>query len=555
MGRISNQSKYPLDVEIRGDEYLIGTDKEDGNATKTYTVDTLKDYISDSIDTDIENQDNTIKVVRVDINNLVGKVVTRESVAKYIMDNGLTVSDIEQVVFDFYGDTSTVIVDEDDNIVVDVPIDIIDPPVDTTPTLDSSISLILSYTNLGETSVDFYWTDNGDTTIASYKLFYTNTRTGETVSYPSSGTTTDLSYSATGLDNGTTYTAYLIAYGTVSGDTKLSNTVTITTDTTYVAPTEPLIILEDKTDTTTTVSYSIDSSFGADRFELYQGGIKIYDTVNINDLTHIISGLTANTLYSYYVYAYNGVTISAKSNTLNITTDIAVEPPLSQPIITLISKTANSSELSFKVGSGYEYELNRITGWRLQYRVQGNSEWTTKDYISGNISYDLTGLNELTTYEYKVASTDGDVLSAYSTIISDTTDATFSGAEVRIKFESSTGVGAIMISKAQPSTDVKVDVTVTGTMNGSTVTALNMLTFDSGESINSGGTLVKTIPIPSTGDSIPSSGGFTINEVSVNNQTGDIKITVFIRITYSANWVSLSAPSAYIIHTQTLNLF
>lgn len=555
MGRISNQSKYPLDVEIRGDEYLIGTDKEDGNATKTYTIDTLKDYISDSIDTDIENQDNTIKVVRVDINNLVGKVVTKESVAQYIMANGLTVSDIEQVVFDFYGDVGTVILDEDDNIVIDVPIDIIDPPVDTTPILDFGISLILSYTNLTETSVDFYWTDNGDTAIASYKLFYTNIRTGETVSYPSSDNTTDLSYLVTGLDDGTPYSAYLIAYGTISGDIKLSNTITFTTNTTYIAPTEPLIILEDKTDTTTTVSYSIDSSFGADRFELYQGGVKIYDTVNINDLTHIISGLTANTLYSYYVYAYNGVTISAKSNTLNITTDIATNPPLSQPIIALISKTANSFGLSFNVGSGFEYEINRITGWRLQYRVKGNSDWTTKDYVSGEVIYNLASLNELTTYECRVASTDGDVLSVYSSIISDTTLAIGSGAEVRIKFESSTKIGAILISKAQPLTDIKVDVTVTSTMLGNTVTALNVLTFDSGESINSGGTLEKIIPIPSTGDSILASGGFIINELFVNNQTGDIKTTVYVNITYSANGVSLAAPNTYIIHTQTLNLF
>lgn len=44
MGRISDQTKYPLDGAISGLERLIGTDPDNSNATRQFLIDTLVAY-------------------------------------------------------------------------------------------------------------------------------------------------------------------------------------------------------------------------------------------------------------------------------------------------------------------------------------------------------------------------------------------------------------------------------------------------------------------------------------------------------------------------------
>ena len=44
MGKISDESKYPLDGSISGAEKLLGTDPGSGNATRQFLIDTLVAY-------------------------------------------------------------------------------------------------------------------------------------------------------------------------------------------------------------------------------------------------------------------------------------------------------------------------------------------------------------------------------------------------------------------------------------------------------------------------------------------------------------------------------
>ena len=56
MAQIKNTNLYPKDVEITGNEYVIGTDPNENGNTKNFTLEAISDWITGNTDTiDINN--------------------------------------------------------------------------------------------------------------------------------------------------------------------------------------------------------------------------------------------------------------------------------------------------------------------------------------------------------------------------------------------------------------------------------------------------------------------------------------------------------------------
>ena len=49
MARISNTTNYPQDQNLENNDFLVGTDVGDSNATKSYTLEDLRGFITDGL--------------------------------------------------------------------------------------------------------------------------------------------------------------------------------------------------------------------------------------------------------------------------------------------------------------------------------------------------------------------------------------------------------------------------------------------------------------------------------------------------------------------------
>ncbi len=330
----------------------------------------------------------------------------------------------------------------------------------TVPTIDDTIDLTLTVGAIGETTAVINWDANSDTAIVRYEIFYK--RTNGTV-YNMVDLLNVLTTTLTGLTNGSEYEVYALGYDTL-GNFKKSNVATFTTDETFVADT-PNIQADAVTDTTIDLSWSIESSFGADRYELYQIGTgKIYDGANTS--IHI-TGLTEDTTYQFYVIAFNGLTQSNDSATIDVDTLLTVEPPLTTPVLSFITSTTTRIVFSISIP---DLEVDRVTDYYMEYREFGQTDWIPRAIPFSSLQK-LASLNPDTSYEIRVASTDGDVVSSWSTTLLSTTLAEIS-AKISLKLkrvftsqEITDGyVGQLTILDATPNSYVDVEISTLATL-------------------------------------------------------------------------------------------
>ncbi|WP_430611464.1 hypothetical protein [Flavobacterium sp. JP2137] len=83
MAKISNQEAYPEDKNISLEDYLIGTDSQDRNRTKTYPLKSVVQVVQDEIETNLEVPKRTSDLINdgngsgspfATINDVRGKV-------------------------------------------------------------------------------------------------------------------------------------------------------------------------------------------------------------------------------------------------------------------------------------------------------------------------------------------------------------------------------------------------------------------------------------------------------------------------------------------------
>lgn len=379
-------SKTPLPLEMFDDPEGMGYM---GLAVNKETSVESTDYTDYDWSKTADNIDHT------DQNNLIRTIDVEESELTSLDEEG----------FADWINNNIVKIDEDEIVAIEVKdVEVI------IPTLDINLNLILTIGAVDETTAVINWNPNGDDSIVRYEVFYVRTKGGEykTVSLLDVLTTT-----LTGLDSGAEYEVYVIAYDTL-GNTKQSNTETFKTDEVFVAST-PNIQFDTVTDTTIDLSWNIEASFNADRYELYQVGTgKIYDG---SATSFHVSSLIQDTTYQFYVIAFSGVTQSNDSATIQVDTLLTVDPPLTAPVLTILGTETNSIKFSVYAP---DLELPRITQYQLEYRELNQPNWFPAG-LSSLTLYELFLFNPDTTYELRARSYDGNLVSDWSAIVLATT--------------------------------------------------------------------------------------------------------------------------------------
>ncbi len=134
-------------------------------------------------------------------------------------------------------------------------------------------------------------------------------------------TTTTTSLVISGLSASTIYGFYVTAYDAAGNTSVASNTVNVTTltpaDTT--APIATIVSASGTTTSGTNLSWNASSdNVGVTGYKVYQNGV-LKTTTTTTSL--VISGLSASTIYGFYVTAYDAAgNTSVASNTVNVTT-------------------------------------------------------------------------------------------------------------------------------------------------------------------------------------------------------------------------------------------
>ncbi len=194
--------------------------------------------------------------------------------------------------------------------VEDYTVDIQDAGDIEAPTAPSN----LTYSNVTENSVKLSWTASSDNVgVDGYKIYKNG-------SYLTS--TTGTSYTVTGLNASTSYSFYVVAYDAAGNVSDHSNTVNVTTNSApdTQAPTAPSSLSSSNiTQTSVNLSWTASTdNVGVTEYIIYKDGASAGTTSNTY---YTVSGLTANTSYSFYVKAKDAAgNISDASNTVNVTT-------------------------------------------------------------------------------------------------------------------------------------------------------------------------------------------------------------------------------------------
>lgn len=416
------------------------------------------------------NQNNLIRVINIPTSYFSDKAVTEQTISDWVNANGISVSEIENIIFSI-DDTTTE-----------------EPPYEA-PSLDPNISLPLVLTGTTATTASFDW-ENTDTAIIRYELFY-NTL------FDNLGDLNVTSKTLTGLSN-IAYSCYVIGYDTY-GTAKQSNTVTFSL---YVASTPNIYVGTnpgDVTDSSIRINWDINASFGATRYELYRNGVKVYDGAL---LTFNSTGLTPETSYAFYVIAYNGLIASLQSATLNVSTIATVTPTLTAPVIAFISNTDTSIKFSITIPSA---EIGRVIAIRIEYKPTTSLTWNEAPAITYSNVANLNNLFDGTNYQIRVRSTDGTIISPYSNILTQTTLSS-KKAKISLLLTSELSaqdiidgyINSLSVWDGKPNSSVKVYVnaliTYLGTKIGGAIIFKNSLT-----QVNSGYPQTLTFALDNTG--------------------------------------------------------
>ena len=199
------------------------------------------------------------------------------------------------------------------------------------------------------------------------------------------------SYTDSGLSAGKTYYYRVRAYNS-NGNSSYSSEVEITADL-PVAPTNL---------STTTLSYSEiylsweDNANNESGFKIERkksgGSYAQIGTVGANVTSYTDSGLSANTTYFYRVRAYNALGDSPYC------TEVSAATTFLNPPSNLVAQTVSSS----KINLAWKDNSDNESGFKIERRTSGGSYRQIATVGKNVTSYSDTGLDDNTTYYYRV---------------------------------------------------------------------------------------------------------------------------------------------------------
>ena len=190
------------------------------------------------------------------------------------------------------------------------------PKGNVTDTQAPSVPADLTASNVQETSLSLSWTASTDNVgVTGYDVYQ-----GDTMITSISGT----SHSVTGLTANTTYTFKVKAKDAAGNISGFSDTLSVTTKeggtTDTEAPSVPAnLTASNVQETSLSLSWSASTdNVGVTGYDVYQGDTMI---TSISGTSHSVTGLTANTTYTFKVKAKDAAgNVSGFSDTLSVTT-------------------------------------------------------------------------------------------------------------------------------------------------------------------------------------------------------------------------------------------
>jgi streptogramin lyase len=395
---------------------------------------------------------------------------------------------------------------------------------------------ILTTTVVSSSEIDITWRDNSND-----QSFFFARQSTDGVHFSNffvSGTAT--SYQFTGLSAGTTYQFNLVAengFG-VSGP---SNTVTATTlpappaapsNLTAMAVSSAEIDLTWTNNSSTATGVKVESSLDGITWTLL--------TTTAGNVTSFQNtGLSASTAYQYRVRATNAAGDSANSNTASATTQApATVAPAAPSNLTAAAASTSEIDLTWSDNSSSE------TGFKVESSLDGTT-WNLLATTAANAtSYQSTGLNPATTYQYRVRATNAAGDSANSNTASATTAqavpaapgnltaTAVSTSQINLTWsESSTNATGFKVEMSQNGSTWTLLTTTAAGVTSYQVTGLNTATTYQfrvratsavGDSANSSVVTATTLPVPPARPNYVYATGVSTSEIDLywlNNAT------------------------------------
>jgi len=182
------------------------------------------------------------------------------------------------------------------------------------PTVPANITA----SNVTTNSANLSWSPSTDNIgVTGYKLFQDGSEIQSNLN--------STSYQVTGLTENTTYQFTVKALDAAGNESASSNSISVTTSSSAdtQSPIAPTLVENGKTDTTVNLSWSgATDNIEITGYKVYTGGSLTATLGNV--ASYQVTGLTENTTYQFTVKALDAAgNESARSNTLNITTDAA----------------------------------------------------------------------------------------------------------------------------------------------------------------------------------------------------------------------------------------
>ncbi len=265
--------------------------------------------------------------------------------------------------------------------------------VTTTDTQAPTAPANLAASALTQSSLTLGWTASTDNVaVTGYDVYRNGTKINTAL-------VTATSYSVTGLTAATAYQFYVVARDAANNTSASSNVVNVTTPD-MQAPTAPANPTASAvTQTTLTLSWTASTdNVAVAGYDVFQNNVKI-NTANITATTYNVTGLSASTLYSFYIKARDAAGNSTNSTTLNVTTLASpdVTPPsvptgLAASNVTQSTATLTWTASTDNVGvAGYDVYRNTV-------KINTTVVTTT--------TYNVTGLSAATAYAFYVVARD-----------------------------------------------------------------------------------------------------------------------------------------------------
>ena len=262
----------------------------------------------------------------------------------------------------------------------------------------------LTATNVTQTSFTISW--NAVSTAISYDLqIREQGGTWQTIN------TSEVSYDFTGATAETTY-EFQVKANNDAGSSSYSAIATVITEAAPTVPDVPANL------TATNITYnsftiSWDAVTDAADYDLNvrPSGITVWTSVNLSTTTYDYTELDAETAYEFQVRANNAIGSSAYSNTATATTLVAPTAPDTPTNLAASNITYNSFIITWDVTTdAADYDLN--------VRPAGGT-WSTINLST--TSYEYTGLDAETAYEFQIRANNSIGSSDYSNIETATT--------------------------------------------------------------------------------------------------------------------------------------